>query len=217
MDNISNTPRSSYQNNFPPRPVPNPSSEPNSPQPPRKKDNNKAKRVLSVISIVFATIAAFGAGYYIQALSMQSVQKELDSSRSQNIDLQKQVSDLQKQESGEEEKASESSLSSELIPGNVDTSRDDKRVLIGAIFKRSLNPSEIWIEYGTDPTSLNKTTEKNSQELGMGDEDEEYATGVDFFVNSSDLESGTTYYYRVGATANGDTRYSSVASFTTMK
>lgn len=110
---------------------------------------------------------------------------------------------------------SKSNTTPDLIPGNTDTSRNDGLILVGAIYKYSLNPSAIWVEYGTSPDKFDNQTNKTTQEIQLGDSEAVYAEGLSQSIKQSDLAPKTTYYYRVAATVNGKTLYSAPASFET--
>jgi cell division protein FtsL len=187
---------------------------------------SKKKAVVRILLTLILAALAAGAVYFWQQGKNSDLQSQLNTKNSENSALQKQVADNTKDSSKtatqEPDQAVSSStpasgVSEDLIPGDVETDRTDGRILIGTIYKYSLDPSAVWVEYGTDPKKLDTTSTKITSELGLGNPDEIYASGRSVSVTTKSLKSGTAYYYRTAATVKGKTLYSSVASFTTKK
>lgn len=182
---------------------------------------SKKKAVLRLLlTLILAALAAAGV-YYWQQGNVSNLQSQLDAKTTENATL-KQAADAATDKPTVDEGAktptpTPSATTEDLIPGDTDTRRTDGRILIGALYKYSLNPTAIWIEYGESPKKLDKATTKITSGLGMGDPEDEYASGRSLPIADSALKPGNTYYYRVAATVNGKTLYSSVASFVTDK
>jgi flagellar basal body-associated protein FliL len=185
---------------------------------------SKKKAVLRIVlALVVAALAAVGV-YFWQQGKTSDLKSQLDAKTAELAAVVKQAesdtgsqADTDKPDASVSIDAPASSISEELIAGNVDTNRTDGKVMIGAIFKYSLNPSAVWVEYGTSPTKMDKASEKLTGGLGAGDPSAVYATGFDVFINNSQLTPGANYYYRTVATVGGKTLYSGVASFVTVK
>lgn len=180
------------------------------------KPKKKSKITLLVLAILLVGAGGFGAAYFWQSSSNSQSANQIQSLEQQVSDLQQQLSASQQEaEDAESEEATEANP--DLIPGDVDTSREDNQVAITAVYKYSLEPTAVWVEYGTDPAKLDQSTEKVTEDLGAGDDKAVYSSGPEFLIADSKLEAGTTYYYRTVATIDDKTAYGPVASFMTAK
>lgn len=162
-------------------------------------------------------VIAFAAAYFWQKSKSDDSLAKLNVSTSKISQIEKQLAEKAKEEDKPiaVPQSTANSINADLIPGDTDTRRNDGRILITAIWKNSLDPTAVWIEYGTDPGNLIKSSTKLTKELGMGDGT--YSRGSSVSINNSELEPGSTYYYRVAATIKGQTERSAVASFVTDK
>jgi flagellar basal body-associated protein FliL len=193
---------------------------PNTPLPSPKPKSSKKKIALHVITIVIVAGLAFAIAYFWQQSKNDSTSAKLSAADAKIVSLEKQASEepVEAAKPGETQPAAAvSTTTPDLIPGEVDNARNDGRVLITTIYKYSLNPTAVWVEYGTEPNTLNKETTKAVKGLAICGDNCTYATGQVSQINSTDLASGTVYYYRVAATINGQTQRSGVASFLTTK
>lgn len=183
---------------------------------------SKIRSVLRILLILIIAALAAGGVYYWQQGKASELRSQLDAKTAENATLQQQADSADDLPAVSDKpdvaaSSSNSTISEDLIAGNADTNRTDGKVMVGAIFKYSLNPSAVWVEYGTSPTKLDKSSEKLTKGLGAGDPSAVYATGFDIFITNSQLTPGTNYYYRTAATVGGKTLYSGVASFVTVK
>lgn len=190
------------------------------PVPPKKK----SKKWLLVLAFILVAGLAFGAAYYWQSQQTKDAQAKAEASAKEVASLQQQLKDSQAETEkakadakAEESTEPASDTTADLIPGDVETTRTDGRILVATVFKYSLAPTAVWVEYGTSPSKLDKSTSKVTSGLGAGEAGAEYATGVSTSIQKSDVTAGTTYYYRVAATVGGKTVYSAPASFVTVK
>jgi hypothetical protein len=177
--------------------------------------NTNNKKLYYLLLIIITGVLGFSIAYFWQKSKIDDVQAQLNSATSEIAVLQDQLS------LSNEANASEASLSTatnpDLMPGETDTKRDDNRILISAVFKYSLEPTAVWVEYGETADNLDKETAKITNELGLGDPDAVYAHGFSVSIDNSELTPGGIYYYRTAATVNGVTERSAIASFTTDK
>ncbi len=180
------------------------------------KPKKKSKIALLVLAVLLVGAGGFGAAYFWQSSSNSQSANQVQNLEQQVSDLQQQLSASQ-QEAEDAESEEATAANPDLIPGNVDTSREDNQVAITAVYKYSLEPTEVWIEYGTDPTKLDQESDKVTEDLGAGDDKAVYSSGPEFLIADSKLEAGTTYYYRTVATIDDKTASGPVASFTTAK
>lgn len=181
----------------------------------------KPKRKLNwkVLLVVVLFIAACAGIYLWQSMKYDTAAQELSTANERVSQLEQQIAGETTAADNQNDRAVSSPTSDNpnLIPGNVDTGRDDDRVLITAIYKYSIEPTAVWVEYGTSPTKLDQTSEKLTQSLGLGDSEDGYATGAAVSILSADLKPGATYYYRTAATVDGKTQQSAIASFSNSK
>lgn len=204
MDNNFNSPINN-------QPYPEQSPTPPSPVTSSKKSSSgKSKRILGILAVILLVLASFGAGYYIQSLNTKTVQDELNSANKRIETLEKQSSS-----NSDNEKSSEKTDQDtvKLIPGFI--SQDDNGVTLEAKYLESLKPTAVWIEFGTSPNELNKSTAKFTSELTTGEVDNNvFSPGIEFTIKSSDLTPDTSYYYKVVVTSGDSNISSAPASFT---
>lgn len=187
-----------------------------------KKKRSKIKIALMITGALLL-LAAAAAGVYVytaQQSRNEALSAELEDNKNQIASLKTRIANQAAELKKQQQIAPEDDGLPALIPGDTDTRRDDGRIFIAPLFKYSLEPSAVWIEYGTSPEMLDEASEKVTSELGEGvvdAEDDAYATGVAVAISEENLEPDTLYYYRVGATAGGVTHYSALASFVTDK
>jgi flagellar basal body-associated protein FliL len=195
-------------------PTPQPNINQNVPSQTKKP---KSKMWLYVLVTLLIAGAAAAAVYAWQMNQNNALNSELDA----NAKITDLEGKLAVQTAANSASASAptptTSTSPDLIPGNADTNRDDGSVYVDAIFKYSLAPTAVWVEYGTEPSKLDKATSKITDELGLGDPGSVYATGFSTVIKKSEVKPGTVYYYRTAATVKGKTQVSAVASFQTIK
>lgn len=227
MDIINSSPQQPQQNQPPQAPKP---EQPVEQQPQLHEPvvshvhhGSKKKAVLRIILTLIVAALAAASVYYWQQGKASDLKSQLEAKTAENATLKQQAETANDLPAGNNESAPETdttpatTISEDLIAGNTDTNRTDGKVLIDAVFKRTLNPSALWVEYGTDPSKLDKATEKITKGLGAGDSQQPYALGFTTVINNSQLTPGTNYYYRTAATVSGKTLYSGVATFVTTK
>jgi hypothetical protein len=236
MDIINSSPQQSSQN----QPEATPGTQPPEPQPQVHEPvvnhvhhRSKKRAFLRIfLTLLLAALAAAGV-YFWQQGKTSDLQSQLNVARSENTTLKNQAETPSTQNSTNTTDDSAKTcdktavpisavvpggtFSEDLIAGDVDTERADCKISVEAIFKFSLKPTAVWVEYGTSPAKIDKATAKNTKGLGEGDPDATYSTGEDFFIDNTQLVAGTKYYYRTAATVGGKTLYSGVASFVTKK
>lgn len=168
-----------------------------------------------VLVAVIVAGGAVAATFFWQDAKNDSTTAKLDEATNKVDQLETQLEEATQEEKQKTEEVTEAPQDQEpdLIPGGADTKRGDGRVLIKAVFKYSLEPSAVWVEYGQSPTELDNSTEKITRGLALGGANVKYAHGFSASIDDSDLEPGTVYYYRTAATVNGETQRSTVASF----
>ena len=209
---------------------PTPSPEVHEPIVGHVRSGSKKKAVIRILLTLILAALAAACVYFWQHGKTTDLQSQLNAKDSQLRDAVAETAtsvqtktDIAKTEqpsssgSATTSVVTNSNLSEDLIPGDVETDRTDGRILIGTIYKYSLEPSAVWAEYGTDPKKLDTASTKITSELGLGNPDEVYASGRSVSVSSKSLKPGTRYFYRTAATVQGKTLYSGVASFTTKK
>lgn len=196
-------------------------SQQNIPQSNASEVSKKSKKpILFTILLIFITaLVASGITYYWQKSKNDASIVKLNDSQSKINQLEQKLtestSNKDVQQTVIEQPNTGNIANPDLIPGDADTHRDDGRTLITLIWKQSLGPTAVWAEYGTDPSNLDKSSEKLTKELGMGSDT--YTQGYSVSVNNSELNPGTTYYYCVVATVKDKTEKSAVASFVAVK
>ena len=178
------------------------------------------KPILLIVLLIIATaLIASGATYFWQKSKNNASVVKLNESQSKVNQLEQKLTELTNEKEKPQTTVNQPKTSNtpnpDLIPGDADTHRDDGKTLITLVWKQSLKPTEVWMEYGTDPSNLDKSSSKLTKELGMGSDT--YTQGYSVAVSNSELEPGNTYYYRVVATINGETQKSAVASFVAVK
>lgn len=171
-----------------------------------------SKAVIGILVLLVIAVLALGGAYYMQKANYDdasakagALQQQLDAAKAQ-VNAKKSTSTA----------TVSPTTTPDLIPANVDTGRSDSKVVIDGQYKFSLNPTAVWIAYGTAPDKLDKTTDKVTSELGLGDPGSTYGE-MSSSIDSTQLTAGATYYYEVAATINGKTQVSAVASFTADK
>lgn len=180
---------------------------------------SKIPILLTIVLMIVTALVASGVTYYWQKSKNEASIVKLNDSQSKINQLEQKLTESTNKKEVQQtviEQPNTSNIANpDLIPGDADTHRDDGRTLITLIWKQTLEPTSVWMEYGTDPNNLNKSSAKLTKELGMGSDT--YTQGYSVSVNNSELNPGTTYYYRVVATVKDKTEKSAVASFVAVK
>jgi hypothetical protein len=166
--------------------------------------------------LILLLLAGIGGVYYWQHKQVSDLQgdktalsKELSTTKSQ-LEQQKLTA---KQLVGVADKAQATqSTSSDLLPGEV-SKKTTNSATLSALYKPGATLKAVWVDYGTDPSNLTKSTEHLTKELGLGAPN----TFVAADFNLAQLTSGTQYYYRVSATQGDKTIHSGIAGFTVLK
>jgi hypothetical protein len=162
--------------------------------------------------LIFLLIAGVGVGaYYYQ-------QQKLDQTNQSQAALKSQVSALQTQLNESKSKGTKSTTkpsvsaasATQVLNGQVNSTKVPGKVTVQTLFIPG-QVSEIWLEYGSSPTSFTKATAHASNGL-------EQSTGGDYAVhewqiNTDQFQAGSTYYYRSAAKVSGTTVYSAPAAF----
>ena len=232
MDIINSSPQQPVQNQPEPATETPPEPQPQVHKPVVGQVHHKPKMksiVRVVLTLVIAALAAAGV-YFWQQGKNSDLQSQLNAKKTDIDNLRQAAAEIEaakKADTSNTQSTTNDSTTNhsqdltnrteDLIAGDVDVTATDGKVMVNAIFKYSLGPSAVWVEYGTSPTKLDKSTVKNTKSLDEGDPDAVYSTGEYFFIDNTQLTPGTTYYYRTAATVGGKTLYSASASFVTKK
>jgi type II secretory pathway pseudopilin PulG len=184
------------------------------PEPAKAKKSKKGKWLVGLLIVVL--LAAIGGVYYWQHQEVQKLQKQNATLTHQLETATAQIEQQKVTAKGLVDVADKAqatqSTSSNLLPGEV-SKKTTNSATLGALYKPGATLTAVWIEYGTDPSNLTKSTEHLTKELGLGAPN----TFVAADFNVTQLTSGTPYYYRVAATQDSKTIYSGVAGFTVLK
>jgi cytoskeletal protein RodZ len=182
----------------------------------------KRSRLPWLIAVLFAVLLAAGGVYLWQHQQVRDLQnskttltKQLTSTKSQ-LNQAKLTSKalVDVADKAEASKTASTDISTSLAPGEA-YNKTNTTATVSGIFDPAANLTAIWLEYGTSPTTLSKSTDHYTKELGLGDA----GTFADAGFNLTQLESGKRYFFRVAATTSKDSKtiYSGVASFTALK
>lgn len=186
----------------------------------KSTESHRSKTLIFIFLTLIIATTAFMVAYFWQKSKHDITNNKLNDASTKINSLQRQLStkpETTERTAQKIESSASTTTNPDLIPGDTDTKRSDGRILITAAFKYSLEPSAVWIEYGKDPSNLNKSTTKYTKGLGLGDPTAVYAQGISLAISNSELEPGTVYYYRVAATVKDQTQRSAIASFVTDK
>ena len=199
-----------------PAPTPAPATAVVQPSKPKRS----LKKVLQGLLLILLIVAAAGGVYYWQHQQLQDLQKDNTALNGQlstaklQLEQQKVTSKALVDVADKAQSAAKttSPTSDLLLPGEV-SKKTTNSATLSALRKPAATMTAVWIEYGTDPAKLSKSTEHQTKELGLGTA----GSFVSSEFNVTQLTSGTQYYYRVAATESGKTIYSGVAGFTVLK
>ena len=184
---------------------------------PSKSGKGKKVALIALLCVLVAA-GAFGGAYYWQDSKNKETAQQLQAAEAKVTVLEQQASKgkaTDQKALNPDQSTATSSPNPDLIAGDVQADGADGKVMVTAIYKFALNPTAVWIEYGTNPNGLTYSSEQATKGLGAGEGT--YATGQNVFLDNANLKPGTTYYYRTMATINGQTQGGYVASFTTTK
>jgi uncharacterized protein (UPF0333 family) len=173
--------------------------------------NQKGFTLVEGLLIFLVVVLLGGAGYYVY-----SQQQSNDVNESVTTETETTAEETPKETKDTENKEQEVEISSLIFPGQVYTSQE--RVRVTTIYTLDNIPENIWLEYGQTPDKLDNKTEPFGKGLAIGvyEESDIYAQQP-LDISMSDLNVGEDYFFRVGASIDGNTVYSGVTGFTTSK
>lgn len=177
-------------------------------------DDHGHKKYWFFILVLLLLVAGAAYGVYTwQQKEVKDTKTRLTSTNSEVQRLKQANTELKSAAAKEKAKASE--INNDLIPGQAETSRDDGKIFVTAVFKPSNAPDEIWVEYGEAPDKLDKSTAHATKALGVGTDT--YSFGQQLEIPKDSVKKGTSYFYRVSAKKDGKTIHGPTASFTVAK
>ena len=200
-----------------------PAAQPMFVQKDKSKTTVKNKKFIAVVvALVLLAVAGTAGAYLWQNQQVQSLSEENTKLSTQLAAAQKMTNAKQTTEQATPAGTvarSQEQADYRLVAGTVDLNKDNTRqadsIYIEPYMMHDGELEEIWLEYGTSPSSLTEQTERESEEIGMGD------VGTyrqwPFALKKSSFESGKTYFYRVAAKNGSTVIYSGVAAFTATK
>jgi hypothetical protein len=180
--------------------------------PPRRHSKVKKFFLWLLVLLLIAGAGAGAGAYYYQ-------QQKLDSAAKDKATLESKAESLQQQLTASQATAKKSGKSTvtaasatQVLNGQINTTKTAGKVTVQTLFVPG-QVTEIWLEYGSSPTSFTKATAHASNGL-------EQSSGGDYAVhewqiNNDQFLAGSTYYYRSAAKAKGTTVYSAPTAFVT--
>jgi outer membrane murein-binding lipoprotein Lpp len=179
---------------------------------PPKRGHPKFKKFLLWL-LVLLLIAGAAAGAYLYQ------QQKLDQQKTAVTDARSQVSNLQSQLKAKTSQTKTTTTPAtttvvDILNGATDQTSQPGKVAFTTYYLPG-NISDMWLEYGSSPSSFTKSTAHTSDGLDEGTAGE-YGT-QQWLVNNDQFTPGSTYFYRSAAKKGSDTIYSGVSVFTMNK
>jgi type II secretory pathway pseudopilin PulG len=174
------------------------------------RGSGAGKKFLTFLLVLILIAAAAGGVYYWQ-------QKKVNDAAASQSAAQKQVASLQSQLAKQKTDSAQKTTAAATIITEVITGEPYAKAVGTASISVLYLPgevSDIWLEYGTAPDKLDKTSNHITQGLGEG---QAGSYGNQGFVIQN-LSTGRNYFYRAAAkTKAGTTIYGGIASFAAQK